>query len=336
MALYGLGGLSLDLPGRRLELEAALYGGVSLDSRGGDFGSLLVRMESWSSPRGGTGIGLIAEAYGFSVREPFTYRTGTVRGGPGIRFGGGAMAVEVRGEVGFGGTTVEGRRHSDAELRRATVDLWHVGGRAKATVGGRVLTALATGGVWSSAGGDFGELGLAVVAGSAKVAVRADAALWETPLGHEWVGGLAVMVPLGGDWSVQAVGGQAGPDPLTLVESGGQGGVLLSWRVARLSVEPDRRIHRLVREGGETRVSFRVERADATQVELMGDFTAWVPRSMDRSGSEWTTEIVIGPGTYHYGFLVDGEWYVPEGLPGNVPDEWGRYNATLVVPDVRE
>ncbi len=92
----------------------------------------------------------------------------------------------------------------------------------------------------------------------------------------------------------------------------------------------------MVREGGETRVSFRVERDDAIRVELMGDFTGWVPRPMDPSGSAWTTEIVIGPGTYHYGFLVDGEWYVPEGLPGNVPDEWGRYNATLVVPDVRE
>ena len=43
--------------------------------------------------------------------------------------------------------------------------------------------------------------------------------------------------------------------------------------------------------------------------------------------------VPVTPGVHHYGFRVDGEWYVPEGHSGNVPDEWGRMNATLVVAD---
>ena len=39
------------------------------------------------------------------------------------------------------------------------------------------------------------------------------------------------------------------------------------------------------------------------------------------------------PGFHHFGFLVDGEWWIPEGVQGAVPDEWGRVNATMVVPD---
>ena len=37
-------------------------------------------------------------------------------------------------------------------------------------------------------------------------------------------------------------------------------------------------------------------------------------------------------GAHHFGFLVDGEWFVPETATGRVSDEWGRVNATLVVP----
>ena len=335
-ALYGLGGFRLEWLGRHVGLQAALYGGLSIDARGGDFASAVTRLDAWSKPKGRTGVGLIAEAYGFGVRQPFTYRTGTVRAGPGLRFGGSRASLELRGEAGFGATMVEGQRHQDAAVRRIDQDLWHYGARAEATLVGGLVSAVATGGVWSSAGGGFRQLSLALVAGGSRVAVRVDAGVWDTPLGSEWVGGLALVVPLSSAWSFQAVGGRIGPDPLTLVEAGGQGGALLSWRVLALGTAPRRTVHRLVRQGGETRVSFRVERSTATRVEVMGDFTAWEPRSLSRRSAEWTLDMVIPPGTYHYGFLVDGEWYVPEGQPGNVPDEWGRTNATLIVPEARD
>ena len=40
----------------------------------------------------------------------------------------------------------------------------------------------------------------------------------------------------------------------------------------------------------------------------------------------------LPPGVYHFGFRVDGEWYVPEDAPGRVSDGYGQVNATLVVP----
>lgn len=73
-------------------------------------------------------------------------------------------------------------------------------------------------------------------------------------------------------------------------------------------------------------------RAQADSVLLMGDFTGWAPRVMRRDAERgWTLEFRIPPGTYWFAFLVDGDWYVPEG-PAAVADGWGRRNLILVVP----
>jgi 1,4-alpha-glucan branching enzyme len=66
-------------------------------------------------------------------------------------------------------------------------------------------------------------------------------------------------------------------------------------------------------------------------VELVGDFTMWKPMEMDQTSGTWTLELEVPDGLYHFGFLVDGEWFVPVDAIGTVPDEWGRQNATLVV-----
>ncbi len=63
----------------------------------------------------------------------------------------------------------------------------------------------------------------------------------------------------------------------------------------------------------------------------MGDFTLWEPLAMSGAGTEWTVETELAEGTYHYGFLVDGVWYLPDDAPDAVPDEWGRRSATLVI-----
>jgi hypothetical protein len=53
---------------------------------------------------------------------------------------------------------------------------------------------------------------------------------------------------------------------------------------------------------------------------------------MRKRGGSWVAEVKLPPGLYHFGFLVDGEWFVPEHAPGRVNDEFGRTNATLIVP----
>jgi hypothetical protein len=66
-------------------------------------------------------------------------------------------------------------------------------------------------------------------------------------------------------------------------------------------------------------------------MDLLGDFTLWEPQAMSRDGDGWAIEIRIPSGTHHFGFLADGEWYLPENVPDLVSDEWGRKNATLVI-----
>jgi hypothetical protein len=131
---------------------------------------------------------------------------------------------------------------------------------------------------------------------------------------------------------VQASAGRAGPDPLTLVPPGDQGGVLLGFDLVRSGGREAEGPYRVEPRGNGARVVFTLEKDGAVEVEVLGDFNGWQAQPMSLIDGEWTLEVEVEPGTFHYGFMVDGEWYVPEGLPGNVPDEWGRENATLVVP----
>jgi hypothetical protein len=79
-------------------------------------------------------------------------------------------------------------------------------------------------------------------------------------------------------------------------------------------------------------VVFRLEYDDAASVSVIGDFSAWEPIALTRQGANWMGTLPMEPGLYHFGFLVDGEWFVPEHAPGRVTDDFGRVNATLVVP----
>ncbi len=77
---------------------------------------------------------------------------------------------------------------------------------------------------------------------------------------------------------------------------------------------------------------FRVEDPAAQRIEVLGDFSGWEPQAMVQDGGAWVLEIPLSAGTYHFGFLVDGEWFVPADAPGQVSDDWGQMNATIVVP----
>jgi hypothetical protein len=70
----------------------------------------------------------------------------------------------------------------------------------------------------------------------------------------------------------------------------------------------------------------------AARVELLGDFTLWESVPMTRDGNGWEVELEVAVGAHHYGYLVDGEWYVPDDEP-SVPDEWGRMSAILVIEE---
>ena len=67
------------------------------------------------------------------------------------------------------------------------------------------------------------------------------------------------------------------------------------------------------------------------RIEVIGDFTFWDPVPMNSDGTLWSVQIEIPYGIHHFGFLADGDWFVPEDAPDSVPDEWGRMNATIVI-----
>jgi hypothetical protein len=70
----------------------------------------------------------------------------------------------------------------------------------------------------------------------------------------------------------------------------------------------------------------------ARRVELMGDFTDWLPVSLERvSAEDWRLALAVAPGVHRVNIRVDGgEWLVPPGLTA-VRDEFGGAVGLLVV-----
>lgn len=72
----------------------------------------------------------------------------------------------------------------------------------------------------------------------------------------------------------------------------------------------------------------------ALSVMLVGDFTHWKnhPISMKKQkGGVWKTKISMEPGTYHYRFLVDGEWRDDPECTLRVPNPFGEFNSVREV-----
>lgn len=81
---------------------------------------------------------------------------------------------------------------------------------------------------------------------------------------------------------------------------------------------------------GRTRVAIRA--ADASSVELAGDFNKWQPVPTTRAGNGvWYADLALPPGEYRYAFRIDGkEWRVPGGVAA-ADDEFGGKSAWLSV-----
>jgi chromosome partitioning protein len=76
----------------------------------------------------------------------------------------------------------------------------------------------------------------------------------------------------------------------------------------------------------------------ASDVRIAGDFNGWVPDKNVRSlvqaeGLErvWTKILLLPPGTYHYRYVVDGEWREDPDNPQAEPGPVGGRNSVLVV-----
>ncbi len=166
------------------------------------------------------------------------------------------------------------------------------------------------------------------------IGLRLSGEVWNTPHGVRYAGGLGFQLSLGGPWSLRVQGGRGEPDPLVRAPQGYQGGGLLGLRLFDLTRIPEAVVAVGRSSDSTVPVRFYLPESVGSTAQVIGDFTTWEGRTMSLEGDRWVLELHVAPGTYHFGFLVDGEWYLPEDAPGRVADDWGQENGTLVVPGV--
>ncbi len=68
----------------------------------------------------------------------------------------------------------------------------------------------------------------------------------------------------------------------------------------------------------------------ARSVQLVGDFTHWQKNAVNlRKDAQgiWKTVLDLAPGTYHYRFLVDGEWRDDPECTLRVANPFGTQNS---------
>lgn len=88
----------------------------------------------------------------------------------------------------------------------------------------------------------------------------------------------------------------------------------------------------VVHDAGTATRTIRLVTPGATRVELMADFTDWLPVPLERIAPDtWELPTRVAPGTYRVSVRVDdGEWGAPPGVPGR-KDEFGGEGGVVVV-----
>ncbi len=87
---------------------------------------------------------------------------------------------------------------------------------------------------------------------------------------------------------------------------------------------------------GEPReVTFKIDRPDASEVSLIGEFNNWSPDAtpMRLTGSgTWSVKMMLPPGKYSYKFLIDRRQKLPDpAATGTEPDGFGGTNSVKTV-----
>jgi len=334
-ATYVLGGLrALARPGGGpLRLLGSLYGGLGLGSGGGDWAALTLG-GGWRTAVGPRlGLDLEAGASASVVGEPTAYRALSLETRPELRFALGPAELLLRGRAAVGGSRRPGRRVDRLNLvvPETGSHLWLAGGGPGVRFGSASLGVTARFEAYDGGLGSYRTGSLELDGSRGPVDWGASLGVWDTPSGTEAAASLRVRIPVGGGWSVFGSGGRSEPDPVLGTPPATYAVGVASRRIAVVETERPE-LYRVLRSGSRPTIEFSVSAQDADSVAVAGDFTDWSPVAMHRADGRWVVEIRVAPGTYHFAFLVDGRWYVPPDAPGRVSDEWGRENATLVVP----
>lgn len=81
--------------------------------------------------------------------------------------------------------------------------------------------------------------------------------------------------------------------------------------------------------------TFSITAPDAVSVTLVGSFTHWeerpIPLKQQQPGGVWQAAVQLPPGTYHYRFIVDGEWCDDPACTVRVPNPYGTQDSVRQV-----
>jgi hypothetical protein len=339
---YVNGGLRLaGLFGSGGYFHAGGFGGLALSDGGSSWGSFLAG-GGWVQPVSRTlSVGLAATGEAFTVGEPLPYRAAYAQAEPEVWFVSGGTTVRLRAYGGLGVSEVTVLETFVRDTRfgprvfevgvPVSSNLWAWGGGAE--IGqqlGALAPRLAVEG-YDSPQGTYvvGRLGLEVRPRGGVFYL--EGSVWDTPDGEELVLVAGLRVDTGGKSSFLASGGRYGPDPLLDSPAAGSLGAGVSLGLARLGSQPD--LTWEVLEDGRLTLVLSLRAPAAGTVECAGEFTSWEKVPMLSDGNAWRVTLPIAPGVYHFGFFVDGEWYVPPGAPGLTEDDWGETQATIIVSD---
>jgi 1,4-alpha-glucan branching enzyme len=82
-------------------------------------------------------------------------------------------------------------------------------------------------------------------------------------------------------------------------------------------------------------VVFALERPNAKEVFLCGDFNQWSQMSLRmlqwNGNGRWEKRLALPPGRYEYKFIVDGEWMHDARAGENAPNAHGSLNSVVHV-----
>lgn len=326
-ATYLRGGLRLRLSGEAESYFANLAGGGSLDDDVGSWGWATLGGERSGRISSGLGWRVSLVGSGFLVADPTRYEALAARFRPELHVtvGQGLLVAAARGGV--------ARSKVETPGGSVETDLWSAGGDVELRQPvGDVTLGVGAGGMDGTTG-SYATAWLGLEGRVGPASARGEVRGWRTPTEDlEATGSLRISIEVGRSFTGRVAGGRSDPDPLLGTPSGDFVASDVSWRV----VVPDPAAGLPVRvvDPRRGRVAFRLEGEDAERVVVAGDFSGWSEVPLERRDGTWFVELILDPGLYHYGFLVDGEWYVPEDAPGRTEDEWGRPTAVFLVPEV--
>ena len=314
------------------------FGGLALSDGGASWGSFLAG-GGWVQPVSRTvSVGIRATGEAFTVGEPVPYSAAYARAEPEVWFvsGGTAVRLSAYGGLGISEVTTLERLIRDTRAgprvfeayHAVTSDLWAWGGGAELGQQFGDLAPRLSAEFYDSPQGAYavGRLGLEVRPAGGSFYV--EGSVWDTPDGTEISVIAALRVSTGRKSSFIASGGRYGPDPLLDSPMAGGIGAGVSLDLARLGAAPE--LTWEISDAGQV-LSLSLRVAEAGRVECTGDFTNWEEVPMLRDGDVWRAVLPVTPGVHHFGFLVDGRWYVPPEAPGLTADDWGETQATIVV-----